>query len=79
MADMARRAVAGSPQQVQIVYGLAGERRLVESTIPWLPGYENSKPVRIGNAAAGQLQLDIFGEVMDAMFQWHEGCSNSRT
>ena len=70
-----RRAVAGSPQQVQIVYGLAGERRLVESTIPWLPGYENSKPVRIGNAAAGQLQLDIFGEVMDAMFQWHEGCS----
>ena len=68
-----RRAVAGSPQQVQIVYGLAGERRLVESTIPWLSGYENSKPVRIGNAAAGQLQLDIFGEVMDALFQWNEG------
>ena len=68
-----RRAVAGSPQQVQIVYGLAGERRLVESTIPWLSGYENSKPVRIGNAAADQLQLDIFGEVMDALFQWNEG------
>ncbi len=68
-----RRAVAGSAQQVQIVYGLAGERRLVESEIPWLPGYENSKPVRVGNAAAGQLQLDIFGEVMDALFQWNEG------
>ena len=68
-----RRAVAGSPQQVQIVYGLAGERRLIESTIPWLSGYENSKPVRVGNAAADQLQLDIFGEVMDAMFQWNEG------
>ncbi len=68
-----RRAVAGSPQQVQIVYGLAGERRLIESTIPWLSGYEDSKPVRIGNAAADQLQLDIFGEVMDAMFQWSEG------
>ncbi len=65
-----QRAVAGSASQVQIVYGLAGERRLVESEIPWLDGYENSKPVRIGNAAAGQLQLDIFGEVMDALFQW---------
>ncbi len=73
-----RRAVAGSPQQVQIVYGLAGERRLVESTIPWLRGYENSKPVRIGNAAADQLQLDIFGEVMDAMFQWNQGNSEPR-
>ena len=68
-----RRAVAGSPHQVQIVYGLAGERRLIESTIPWLSGYENSKPVRIGNAAADQLQLDIFGEVMDALYQWNEG------
>lgn len=64
-----RRAVAGSPQQVQIVYGLAGERRLPESEIPWLSGFLNSKPVRIGNAAAGQLQLDIFGEVMDALYQ----------
>jgi GH15 family glucan-1,4-alpha-glucosidase len=68
-----RRAVAGSAEQVQIVYGLAGERRLVESEIPWLPGYENSTPVRVGNGAAGQLQLDIFGEVMDALFQWEEG------
>ena len=68
-----RRAVAGSAQQVQIVYGLAGERRLLESTIPWLPGYENSRPVRVGNAAAGQLQLDIFGEVMDALFQGGAG------
>ncbi|ADP70479.1 glycoside hydrolase 15-related protein [Rhodomicrobium vannielii ATCC 17100] len=63
------RAVAGSAQQVQIVYGIAGERHLVESTIPWLPGFRNSRPVRIGNAAAGQLQLDIFGEVMDALYQ----------
>jgi GH15 family glucan-1,4-alpha-glucosidase len=68
-----RRAVAGSAQQVQIVYGLAGERRLIESNVSWLSGYENSKPVRIGNAAANQLQLDIFGEVMDALFQWEEG------
>ncbi len=73
-----RRAVAGSPRQVQIVYGLAGERRLIESAIPWLSGYENSKPVRIGNAAADQLQLDIFGEVMDAMFQWSEGNPDPR-
>jgi GH15 family glucan-1,4-alpha-glucosidase len=73
-----RRAVAGSAQQVQIVYGLAGERRLVESEIPWLPGYEGSKPVRVGNAAAGQLQLDIFGEVMDALFQWEEGGHDPR-
>ncbi len=73
-----RRAVAGSPQQVQIVYGLAGERRLIESEIPWLPGYENSRPVRIGNAAADQLQLDIFGEVIDALFQWNEGHPHPR-
>jgi GH15 family glucan-1,4-alpha-glucosidase len=52
-----RRAVAGSPQQVPILYGLAGERRLDESTIPWLSGYEKSKPVRIGNTAADQPQL----------------------
>jgi GH15 family glucan-1,4-alpha-glucosidase len=67
--DWLRRAVAGSAGQVQIVYGLAGERRLIESEIHWLGGYENSRPVRIGNGAAGQLQLDIFGEVMDALFQ----------
>jgi GH15 family glucan-1,4-alpha-glucosidase len=64
-----RRAVAGNPANVQIMYGLAGERRLDEWTVPWLAGYEGAKPVRIGNAAAGQLQIDIYGEVMDALFQ----------
>ena len=64
-----RRAVAGDPAQVQIMYGLAGERRLDEWEVPWLAGYEGAKPVRIGNAAAKQLQLDIYGEVMDALFQ----------
>jgi GH15 family glucan-1,4-alpha-glucosidase len=63
-----RHAVAGDPRQVQIMYGLAGERRLDEWEVPWLAGYAGSKPVRIGNAAASQLQLDIFGEVMDAMY-----------
>jgi GH15 family glucan-1,4-alpha-glucosidase len=67
------RAVAGQPSQVQIMYGLLGERRLTEWEIPWLPGYEGSKPVRIGNAAATQLQLDIFGEVMDAFYQGRNG------
>ncbi len=67
------RAVAGRPSQVQIMYGLLGERRLTEWEIPWLPGYEGSKPVRIGNAAATQLQLDIFGEVMDAFCQGRNG------
>jgi GH15 family glucan-1,4-alpha-glucosidase len=65
--DWLLRAAAGSPSQVQIMYGLAGERRLPESEVPWLPGYEGSKPVRIGNAASGQLQLDVYGEVMDAL------------
>jgi len=63
------RAVAGSPEQVQIMYGIAGERRLIEWEVPWLPGYENSAPVRVGNAAHSQLQLDIFGELMDASYQ----------
>jgi GH15 family glucan-1,4-alpha-glucosidase len=61
------RAVAGDPADLQIMYGPAGERRLTESELPWLPGYENSAPVRIGNAASRQLQLDVYGEVMDAM------------
>jgi len=61
------RAVAGSPDQVQALYGIGGERRLMEWIVPWLPGYEGSKPVRIGNAAHGQLQLDVYGEVADAL------------
>jgi GH15 family glucan-1,4-alpha-glucosidase len=63
------RAVAGSPEQVQIMYGIAGERRLSEWVVPWLPGYEGSSPVRIGNAASFQRQHDVFGEVMDALHQ----------
>jgi GH15 family glucan-1,4-alpha-glucosidase len=62
------RAVAGSPDDLQIMYGVAGERRLVEFEVSWLPGYENSAPVRIGNAAAGQVQLDVYGEVVDALY-----------
>jgi GH15 family glucan-1,4-alpha-glucosidase len=61
------RAVAGSARDVQIMYGVAGERRLAEWEATWLPGYENSAPVRIGNAAVDQLQLDVYGEVIDAM------------
>jgi GH15 family glucan-1,4-alpha-glucosidase len=63
------RAAAGDPLGVQIMYGVAGERRLTEYEAPWLTGFENSRPVRIGNAAHEQLQLDVFGEVMDALFQ----------
>src|SRR5204863_6968354 len=62
------RAVAGDPSTVQIMYGLAGERRLTELELDWLPGYEKSKPVRIGNAASRQLQLDVYGELLDAMY-----------
>jgi GH15 family glucan-1,4-alpha-glucosidase len=61
------RAVAGSARDVQIMYGVAGERRLAEWEATWLPGYENSVPVRIGNAAVDQRQLDVYGEVIDAM------------
>ncbi len=67
--DWLIRAIAGSPHQVQIMYGIGGERWLPELVIPWLAGYENSSPVRIGNAAAQQLQIDVFGEVGDALFQ----------
>ncbi len=63
------RAVAGSPGQMQIMYGVAGERRLPEFELPWLAGYEGSQPVRVGNAAAEQLQLDVYGEVLGAMYQ----------
>lgn len=62
------RALAGSPNQVQIMYGLKGERQLVEWEADWLPGYENSRPVRIGNAASLQVQLDIYGEMLDSFF-----------
>jgi GH15 family glucan-1,4-alpha-glucosidase len=61
------RAVAGDPSSLHIMYGMHGERRLTELELPWLPGYENSRPVRVGNAASTQLQLDVYGEVMDAM------------
>lgn len=67
------RSVAGSPEQIQIMYGIGGERRLPEYELPWLSGYENSSPVRIGNAAATQVQLDVFGEVADAMTQAAKG------
>jgi GH15 family glucan-1,4-alpha-glucosidase len=71
--DWLLRAAAGSPQQIQIMYGIRGERRLTEWEVSWLPGYEGSRPVRIGNAAHNQLQLDIFGEVMDALHQARQG------
>jgi GH15 family glucan-1,4-alpha-glucosidase len=63
------RAIAGDPAQMQIMYGIAGERRLTEFEVPWLSGYEASQPVRIGNAASEQLQLDVFGEVLDSLYQ----------
>ncbi len=62
------RAVAGDPNDLQIVYGLAGERRAAEYELPELPGYEGSRPVRVGNAAAGQIQLDVYGELMDSFY-----------
>jgi GH15 family glucan-1,4-alpha-glucosidase len=71
--DWLVRAVAGSPPQLQIMYGVAGERRLWEWEVPWLEGYERSKPVRVGNAAHGQLQLDVYGELMDALYQARRG------
>ncbi|HUM13367.1 MAG TPA: glycoside hydrolase family 15 protein [Myxococcaceae bacterium] len=67
--DWLLRAVAGDPTRLQITYGLAGERRLPEFVLDHLPGYEGSAPVRIGNAAARQLQLDVYGEVMDTLHQ----------
>jgi GH15 family glucan-1,4-alpha-glucosidase len=67
--DWLVRAAAGDPDEIQIVYGVAGERRLPEWVAEWLPGFEDSRPVRVGNAAAEQEQLDVYGEVMDAMYQ----------
>ena len=62
-----RRAVAGSPDKLQIMYGVTGDRRLTESVLDWLPGYEGSAPVRIGNAASEQFQLDVYGETLDML------------
>jgi GH15 family glucan-1,4-alpha-glucosidase len=62
------RAIAGAPGRLQILYGVAGERRVPEQVLPWLPGYEASSPVRIGNAAVDQHQLDVYGEVMDTLW-----------
>jgi GH15 family glucan-1,4-alpha-glucosidase len=67
--DWLMRAVAGSPDQIQIMYGISGERRLSEWEVEWLPGYEGARPVRIGNAAATQLQLDVYGEIAGAMYE----------
>ncbi|QWC56328.1 glycoside hydrolase family 15 protein [Erythrobacter sp. 3-20A1M] len=61
------RAVAGAPDQLQIMYGIAGERWLPEFEVPWLAGFEKSVPVRIGNAAAGQMQIDVYGELIDTL------------
>jgi GH15 family glucan-1,4-alpha-glucosidase len=71
--DWLHRAVAGSPGESQIMYGLRGERRLTEWEVDWLPGYADSKPVRVGNAAHEQFQLDVYGEVMDAFEQARKG------
>jgi len=67
--DWLIRAIAGSPEQMQIMYGIDGARRLTEFELPELAGYEGSRPVRIGNAASEQLQLDVYGEVLDAFYQ----------
>jgi len=71
--DWLLRAVAGMPAQAQIMYSITGERRLTEWEIDWLPGYEGAKPVRVGNGAHGQIQMDVFGEVMDALYQAQRG------
>ena len=71
--DWLHRALAGTPQDLQIMYGIFGERRLAEWEVPWLPGYQGAAPVRIGNAASGQLQLDVWGEMMDALHLARKG------
>jgi len=67
------RATAGRPDDIRVMYGLAGERRLPELTLDWLQGYEGSSPVRLGNGAAPQSQHDVYGEVMDALYQARRG------
>jgi len=69
--DWLLRAAMGAPEQIQVMYGLAGEKRLREWTLDWLPGYAGSRPVRVGNAAHQQLQLDVFGEIADVLHQAH--------
>jgi len=76
--DWLLRAAAGSPAQVQIMYGIRGERHLLEWEVDWLPGYASSRPVRVGNAASIQLQLDVYGEVADAMLHAELGGLPSR-
>ncbi len=71
------RAIAGTPEQMQIMYGVCGERRLTEFELPWLAGYEKSQPVRVGNLASGQFQLDVYGEVLDSMYRAH--CAGIKT
>src|SRR5436190_1924823 len=71
------RTAAGDPADLQIMYGLAGERRLTELELGWLSGYEGSQPVRIGNQASEQLQLDVYGEVMDALHQARRGIADA--
>ena len=71
--DWLHRALAGTPRDLQIMYGIFGERRLAEWEVPWLPGYQGAAPVRIGNAASGQLQLDVYGEMMDALHLARDG------
>jgi GH15 family glucan-1,4-alpha-glucosidase len=71
--DWLLRAAAGAPEQLQIMYGVAGERMLPELEVGWLPGYERSAPVRVGNAASQQFQLDVYGEVMDCLHQARRG------
>ena len=70
--DWLHRSIAGAPDQLQIMYGIAGERQLMEWQVPWLVGYQGAAPVRIGNAAAGQVQLDVYGEVMGALHRARE-------
>jgi GH15 family glucan-1,4-alpha-glucosidase len=72
--DWLLRVAAGAPEQLQILYGIRGERCLPEWEASWLPGYVHSKPMRIGNAASLQLQLDVYGEVMDAFYLGCLGC-----
>jgi GH15 family glucan-1,4-alpha-glucosidase len=72
------RAIAGAPDQVQTIYGICGERQIVEWEVSWLPGYEDSRPVRIGNAAVDQFQLDVFGEVVAALYRTPEAGDDLR-